>query len=388
MCNIFKCNRAGKYIGFYNNLSKAVYHNPNPQRDWFFTNGETLSVWMYNGDTWINTNRSFYEFNIIDAPGTFMPNVVSGENNTYFYIAYEAGNYSFTNFNNIQVEVQNPCLITLDWDGSSWSSHTYKIPEQKQNYTLPNIELRVFSYPASHNAQSEVYGVKETNTIKYTYLEFRITESLDYINENKDNIYICLNRWKRKSKSHSYITKGWKVINDGFTVTELINSYPNSSGSSTGFYEYNKLGIPFWGQSVINPIPLSNFIASGKTYNGEWKKLYSMEYVMRRFIYCRNKKGKNLLEVISPYSFFTTIGTEAEMMQSGSKMLMTNEEGKSQYATMTFGLCLGIKDFQPGTNNQHWIKGNIVPFTGIIGYNTKNGLYYNAKLFGKHKFVK
>lgn len=385
MCNIFKCNRAGKYIGFYNNLSEAVYHNPNPQRDWFFTNGETLSVWMYNGDTWINTNRSFYEFNIIDDPATFTPGVVDGESNIYFYIAYEAGSYSFPNFNGINVEVQNPCLITLDWDGSSWSSHTYKIPEQKQNYTLPNIELRVFSYPPSYNEQSDVYGSKETNTIKYTYLEFRITENLDYINENKDSIYICLNRWKRKSKSRSYSTRGWKVINDGFTTTELAESYPNKSVNSMGYYGYGE--IPFWGQSIISPIPFSDFIASGETYNGEWIKLYSMEYVMRRFIYCRNRKGE-LWEVVSPYHFFTTSGNEVEMMESGAKKLMANEEGKAQYATMTFGLCLGIKDFQPGSNNQHWIKGNIVPFTGIIGYNIKNGLYYNARLFGKHKFVK
>lgn len=385
MCNIFKCNRAGKYIGFYNNLSEAVYHNPNPQRDWFFTNGETLSVWMYNGDTWVNTNRSFYEFNIIDDPSTFTPVVVSGESSIYFYIAFEAGNYSFTNFGGINVEVQNPCLIVLDWNGSSWSSHTYKIPEQKKNYTLPNIELRVFSYPSSMDEQSEIYGIKETNKIKDTYLEFKITENLDYINENKDNIYICLNRWKRKSKSHSYSTRGWKVINDSFTKVELAESYPNKSVNPMGYYGYGE--FPFWGQSIISPIPFSDFMASGETYNGEWIRLYSMEYVMRRFIYCRNRKGA-LWEVVSPYHFFTTSGNEVELMQSGAKKLMANEEGKAQYATMTFGLCLGIKDFEPGSNNQHWIKGDIIPFTGIIGYNTKNGLYYNAKLFGKHKFVK
>lgn len=395
MCNIFKCNRAGKYIGYYNNLSEAVYHNPNPQRDWFFTNGETLSVWMFNGFNWVDANRgssSSCGFEIIDEPATFIPSVVIGEVKTYFYIASEAGVYNFQNFGGgIILRVEYPCLIQLEWTGNSWDKYTYKItdPIKKQEYTLPNIELRFVSYPKEYDEPSDIYGSKEGNIIRDCMVEFRITESLDYINENKESIYVCLNRWKSKKKRGSLKTKGWKVVVDQFTVSDLANSYPNGASTSTGFYDYYN-GIPFWGQSVINPVLLSNFIPSNKTYNGEWIRYKSsMEEIMRRFIYVRNIKGESSYEVISPYDFFSTSGTQAQLIKSGGCIMMYHDEGHSQYASMTFGLCLGIYDFQPGSNNQHWVKGDISPFTGVIGYNYRdNLLFYNAKLYGKSKFVK
>lgn len=389
MCNIFKCNRAGKYIGFYNNLSEAVYRNPNPQRDWFFTNGETLSVWMYNGSTWIDTNRgssSSSGFEIIDDPATFIPSIVSGESKNFFYIAPKAGVYNFINFG-VSLGVEYPCLIQLEWTGNSWNKYTYKItdPIKKQEYSLPNIEIRINNLPGVYSDPSEIYGAKEDTLIKSSYVEFRITESLDYINENKGNIYICLNRWRKKSEN-TQITRAWRVVTEKEHDTSL--SYPNEGTGTSGYYQDLGLGVPFWTQSRIYPILLSNILPVNKTYNGEWIRYkFDMEYIMRRFIYCRKNQGENLFEVISPSNFFSTNDENIKLVKSGVRKIMSGKTGNPQYVTMTFGLCLGIKDFQVGSSYQHWIKSKIVPFTGIL-IKQKEGIYYNAKLYGKNKFVK
>ena len=285
MCRIFKCNRAGKYIGFYNRLEDAMRDNPVAQRDWFFTNGETLSVWMFDGSRWIDTNRAVGAVNMVDNPETFVPDVLAGESKTYFYLAPQAGEYTFTNFGGISVLVEKPSLISLNWNGIEWGDTICEFPVHGGEL-LPEVELRFVSLPGED--PSEVYGSRESNTIKDCYVEFRISQGWDFINREKENIYLCLNRWKSKSVA---------------------------------------------------------------------------------------------------MKFFDSSGTSAEMVCSGGKMKMSHDEGHANFVSLTLGLCLAIKDLSV-TNYEKWIKSCMTAFCGRMGYTQKLGLFYNATLYGKNRFVK
>ena len=226
MCRIFKCNRAGKYIGFYNRLEDAMRDNPMAQRDWFFTNGETLSVWMFDGNRWLDTNRAVGAVNMIDNPETFVPDVLAGESKTYFYIAPQAGEYTFTNFGGISVSVEKPSLISMDWNGIEWGDTICEFPVHGEEL-LPEVELRFVSLP--NDDVSEVYGIRESNIIKNCYVEFRMSQGWDFINREKENIYLCLNRWKSKNMARkSTSLRKWVTVYDFFkTGDDLSHCYPN-----------------------------------------------------------------------------------------------------------------------------------------------------------------
>lgn len=386
MCGIFKCNRAGKYIGYYNNLSEAVYHNPNAQKDWFFTNGETLSVWMFDGLNWVDTSvRASNPINLIDDPNTFVPSVVAGEPCTYLYIATKAGTYVFNNFNNISIKVSEPCLISLNWDGYKWSINEYAIPipESKSNDTLPNIEVRFLNKGVPE--VSEIFGSKEGNPVKYSYVEFRISEQLDYINKEKDNIYIGLFRWRSRSvATKGYSKKKYFIVSDLDSHDEYRdNSYPNG-GDSMGYYEYGNNGFVFWSPTVIRPKKLSDILQGD--YNGEWIRFpYSMEEIMRRFVYIRNQKGINSYEVLPPLVFFKTSGAYTELVCCGRYKVQGEEVPKPNCVTMSLGIGLCMRDFEDSSNNQHWITGDMIPFKGrIVKPDSKDEIHYNGSLYNKH----
>lgn len=386
MCRIFKCNRAGKYIGFYNRLEDAMRDNPMAQRDWFFTNGETLSVWMFDGNRWLDTNRAVGAVNMIDNPGTFVPDVLAGESKTYFYIAPQAGEYIFTNFGGISVSVEKPSLISMDWNGIEWGDTICEFPVHGEEL-LPEVELRFVSLP--NDDVSEVYGGRESNIIKNCYVEFRMSQGWDFINREKENIYLCLNRWKSKNmagKSTSH--RRWVTVYDNIKSEfgDLSHCYPNKGESLNGYYRYEMKGIPFWTQSRIKPVAFSDLIVG--EYHGEWIRIpYSMESIMRRFIYMRNQKSEHDWEVVPPQKFFDSSGRSAEMVCSGGKMKMSHDEGHANFVSLTLGLCLAIKDLSV-TNYEKWIKGCMTAFCGRMGYTQKLGLFYNATLYGKNRFVK
>mgnify|MGYP001100582002 CR=1 FL=1 len=53
------CND-GRYLGYFHNLPEVLAKYPIGHRGWFFTNGETLSVWMWDelSRGWYDTNRA------------------------------------------------------------------------------------------------------------------------------------------------------------------------------------------------------------------------------------------------------------------------------------------------------------------------------------------
>lgn len=68
-------------------------------------------------------------------------------------------------------------------------------------------------------------------------------------------------------------------------------------------------------------------------------------------------------------------------------MKMSHDEGHANFVSLTLGLCLAIKDLSV-TNYEKWIKGCMTAFCGRMGYTQKLGLFYNATLYGKNRFVK
>lgn len=518
MCGIFKCNRAGKYIGYYNSLSEAIYHNPNAQKDWFFTNGETMSVWMFDGLNWVDTNRAVSSLDFIDSPEDYEPVVIPGESKTYFYIATNAGTYTFIKFDGIQVEVASPSLISLNWNGISWSSIVSTLPngaedlgtvdfdflndflgekplelnsgvyqfivndeivdstclmrivrkdnhdavgeqsfyigqevygfftiesksslkldstqkaaylfrrdyssktgawsgwEQEStkedistlesklisldtyyanNLQMPGIELRFV--PMEIDDASELYGGQESNKIKDCYIEFRITEGLDYIRLNKSNIYVCLARWKRINRQRNigfFNCRHWSVVDDALKGVDRENSYPNPGSAENGRYRYDMHRSIFWSQSRITPVSLSDL--TGSNYRGEWIRFpYSMEDIMRRYIYAKKKEktGGSTYEdewsIVSPYDFLQGSADDTvSMVSSGGHIRIKGGNAKS-YVSLSFGIFLGRMDFEDGGNNQHWIKGHVIPFTGRMVISS-NILMYQAILFGKNRFT-
>ena len=166
----------------------------------------------------------------------------------------------------------------------------------------------------------------------------------------------------------------------------MSHCYPNEGEFLNGYYRYEMKGIPFWTQSRIKPVTLSDLIVG--EYHGEWIRIpYSMESIMRRFIYMRNQKSEHDWEVVPPQKFFDSSGTSAEMVCSGGKMKMSHDEGHANFVSLTLGLCLAIKDLSV-TNYEKWIKGCMTAFCGRMGYTKKLGLVYNATLYGKNRFVK
>ena len=220
-------------------------------------------------------------------------------------------------------------------------------------------------------------------------MEFRISQGWDFINREKENIYLCLNRWKSKSvamKNTSH--RRWVTVYDNIKseFDDLSHCYPNKGESLNGNYIYGIKGIPFWTQSRIKPVALSDLIVG--EYHGEWIRIpFSMESIMRRFIYMRNQKSEHDWEVVPPQKFFDSSGTSAEMVCSGGKMKMSHDEGHANFVSLTLGLCLAIKDLSV-TNYEKWIKSCMTAFCGRMGYTQKLGLFYNATLYGKNRFVK
>ena len=383
MCGIFKCNRAGKYIGYYNNLSEAVYHNPNAQKDWFFTNGETLSVWMFDGLNWVDTSLSASkQINLVDDPGTFVPRVVEGEPCTYLYIATKTGTWEFPYFDDVSVTLSTPSLISLNWDGASWSSAAYEIPVSECEVSLPHIEVRFFNRGEAE--VSEIFGGKESYPVKYSHIEFRISEQLDYINKEKDNIYIGLFRWRSRCVStKGYSKKKYFIVYDLDIGEYRDNSYPDG-GDSMGHYSYDESGTVFWSPTVIRPVSLSELLP--EDYRGEWVRVpYRMEEIMRRFVYIRNQKGINSYEVLPPLAFFKTSGAYTELVCCGRYKVEGTESPKPNGVTISLGIGLCIRDFPDGSNNQHWITGDIVPLKGrMVKPDSKDEIHYNGSLYGKH----
>lgn len=386
MCNIFKCNRAGKYIGYYNNLSEAVYHNPNPQKDWFFTNGETLSIFMYNGFSWVNTNRvplSSAGFEIIDDPVTFIPSIASGEVKTYFYIAGSAGNYTFTNFGNTTVSVSSASLIELNWDGTEWIPSYYEFDVAPQS-SIPGIDIRIKQGEIS---SSEIFGIVEEGNIKNSHIEFKINSNFDYVIKEAPNLFICLVRrvqdWKKRNiytRKRERYTK-FSIAQDRVEEDFLSVTYPQQNG-----FDPTSKKI-FWTKTAISPISLSALFDfyNGDTYNGQWIKYpFSLEEIIRRYIYITNYNSEYNI-VVSPKEYFSNY-QKVYTPRHARKNKFIRE---SNYFTTIFGLCIGRRNGKY-TSNIHYDKGPITLLRGKMKYFhdiTEQYINYSASIHGSNSFI-
>ena len=125
------CPPEGRYIGHFDSLSDAENAYPaGGRRGWFFSNGETLSLWMWDSlsNAWHDTACADSTLRgIVDDPAAFAPDVRPGLRTAYLYVQPAPGTVTLARFLNgnlpVQVTVQTTALILLFWNGDLWE-HT------------------------------------------------------------------------------------------------------------------------------------------------------------------------------------------------------------------------------------------------------------------------
>lgn len=123
---MIRCND-GRYLGYFHNLPEVLAKYPTGRRGWFFTNGETLSVWM-----WDELSRGWHDTNcvddtlqgVVDDAASFEPVAKPGVKTSYLYVQPEAGTVTFRNFVNgevpVSVTTEGTAVILLFWNGDLW----------------------------------------------------------------------------------------------------------------------------------------------------------------------------------------------------------------------------------------------------------------------------
>ena len=124
---MIECCNEGRYLGYFHNLPEVLAKYPTGRRGWFFTNGETLSVWM-----WDELSRGWHDTNcvddtlqgVVDDAAGFEPVVKPGVKTSYLYVQPEAGTVTFRNFVNgespVSVATEGTAVILLFWNGDLW----------------------------------------------------------------------------------------------------------------------------------------------------------------------------------------------------------------------------------------------------------------------------
>lgn len=140
------CND-GRYLGYFHNLPEVLAKYPIGHRGWFFTNGETLSVWMWDelSRGWYDTNRADNTLQgMVDDAASFEPVAKPGVKTSYLYVQPEAGTVTFRNFVNweapVSVATEGTAVILLFWNGDLWEVAVTPFYVDLSRYALKDLD--------------------------------------------------------------------------------------------------------------------------------------------------------------------------------------------------------------------------------------------------------
>lgn len=233
----------------------------------FFVNGKTQSIWVWDatGRSWYDSNHAAPApfFGIITDTNSFSPNVESGKEACFVYIAGHAGSYHFLALKGVSpltVTTTSAAVIVLVWDGTTWRDYVTPI-------SLDDAVHLSYMYRGSWTESSTyIYADGFTDVVYYLGKYYRVKQAGSVTGEIPDES----DKWEEVTHFYAvadqlYFPTGQLIVLDrqqairvkGFGSTwELGDGIIHHLETGTFLSTAGELRVPAGGDSeiVISPI--------------------------------------------------------------------------------------------------------------------------------------
>lgn len=219
-------NKNNRFLGYYYGVGSVQGVYPEGLPGWFFINGETNSVWMWDviGGRWIDTNRidGGLKGYVTDA-AHFEPEIFSGIKASYLHVACYPGTITFTKFKNsgvaVTVTVAESSVIMLFWNGDYWEHNVIPMkapfPKGLQTgvWSLDNISLTLNEEERSVTVGAG-WVILSYGNLSYKYLGFGGTTVNEEYNGSTSGLSALLFDIKNDVFRFLHFSKYAEITND------------------------------------------------------------------------------------------------------------------------------------------------------------------------------
>ncbi len=230
---------------------------------------------------------------------------------------------------------------------------------------LPGLQMRVIP----RKEPGSTIFTNEDEAIADADIYFRPMCSLEEFEKCADNLNVALVRFNTRYRKKA--ATEYKLRQKSMHVVDTYGGGSSMTYPSKTVFTYKELETPVWTPKDIVPCNVKSLL-QGTEYTGQWIKLpYSLEVIVRRFIYCYMKLNTTQVQIM-PISVLKGDGTlsGARVKISGSRnRTLINQENVAHsrsryYASVNLGLCFCRE--QGAANYVHWNMGPVTEFRALV----------------------